>query len=64
MIKAQDNRPTFASSTGGSYSVSTMYPQVFNSSGNVLRLLPPLVMSSEETDLLIEKIAELVSEFG
>ena len=33
-------------------------------SGNVLRLLPPLVMSSEETDLLIEKIAELVSEFG
>lgn len=31
MIKAQDNRPTFASSTGGSYSVSTMYPQVFNS---------------------------------
>ncbi len=32
--------------------------------GNVLRLLPPLVMSQEETDLLIEKIVELVIEFG
>ena len=31
MIKAYDNKPTFSSNMNGSYSVSQMYPQVFNS---------------------------------
>lgn len=31
MIKAHDNKPTFSNTMNGTYSVSQMYPQVFNS---------------------------------
>ena len=31
--------------------------------GNVIRLLPPLVMSEDEADMLVEKLTDVVSTF-